>query len=208
MQIWSWRPNQYQRTSWEEKKIRKWKNLSTRLSHLENNNQNKDKSEDEANVDKDIKNDEDTLVNDDQSKSSDESKKRKIPSDCGETSSKKTSKMDILRKEIEVYDDTLKGLRNFKFKIRSTKKEESIKNLKNLVKEKQKILENFSNHNIRGMVEYIEDTNKELISYNAKTFSVKAEKDIDKLIKDIEKAMDMMKKSNVWRNIDKIQKNL
>ena len=39
--------------------------------------------------------------------------------------------MDILRKEIEVYDDTLKGLRNFKFKIRSTKKEESIKNLKN-----------------------------------------------------------------------------
>ena len=58
------------------------------------------------------------------------------------------------------------------------------------------------------MVEYIEDTNKELISYNAKTFSVKAEKDIDKLIKDIEKAMDMMKKSNVWRNIDKIQKNL
>ena len=57
--------------------------------------------------------------------------------------------MDTLRKEIEVYDnhgiyyifrddDTLKGL-SFKFKIGSTKKEESIKNLKNLVKEKQKI---------------------------------------------------------------------
>ena len=55
--------------------------------------------------------------------------------------------MDILRKEIEVYDDhgiyhifrdddTLKGLRNFKFKIRSTKKEVCIKNLKNLVKTK------------------------------------------------------------------------
>ena len=53
--------------------------------------------------------------------------------------------MDILRKEIEVYDDhgiyhifrdddTLKGLRNFKFKIRSTKKEVCIKNLKNIVK--------------------------------------------------------------------------
>ena len=43
------------------------------------------------------------------------------------------------------------------------------------------------------MIDYIEDTNRTFITYDAKMFKTNAEKDLNKLISDIEKAMNMLK---------------
>ena len=47
-------------------------------------------------------------------------------------------------------------------------------------------------HNTKSMIDYIEDTNETLIAYDAKMFKANAEKDLNKVISDIENAMDML----------------
>ena len=43
-----------------------------------------------------------------------------------------------------------------------------------------------------SMIDYIEDTNETLISYDPKMFKANAENDLNKIISDIEKAMDVL----------------
>ena len=64
--------------------------------------------------------------------------------------------------------------------------------LKNLVETKMKGLENVGSHNTKSMIDYIEDTNEKFIVYDAKMFKANAEKDLNKVISDIENAMDML----------------
>ena len=98
-----------------------------------------------------------------------------------------------LKSQNKVFEDTLKSLKNIRLKLKTTKKEDFTKILKNLVETKMKGLENVGSHNTKSMIDYIEDTNRTFITYDAKMFKTNAEKDLNKLISDIEKAMNMLK---------------
>ena len=174
-----------------------YESLSKRIFTLEENQKNKNRREEETIVDEAMNVDQETLVCDDHTKSFKESRKRKLPScDNEEASSQEnvtTTKTKTIKKENEVYEDTLKGLKNIRLKLKTTKKEDFTKILKNFVERKMKEPENFSSHNTKSMIDYIEDTNRTFITYDAKMFKTNAEKDLNKLISDIEKAMNMLK---------------
>ena len=181
----------------KNKILQMYESLSKRIFTLEENQKNKNRREEETIVDEAMNVDQETLVCDDHTKSFKESRKRKLPScDNEEASSQEnvtTTKTKTIKKENEVYEDTLKGLKNIRLKLKTTKKEDFTKILKNFVERKMKEPENFSSHNTKSMIDYIEDTNRTFITYDAKMFKTNAEKDLNKLISDIEKAMNMLK---------------
>ena len=173
-----------------------YENLSKRIITLEENQQNKNRNEEDTVVDEAMNVDQETIVCDDHTRSFNESRKRKLQS-CHneETSSQKnvtTTKTQTIKKENKVFEDTLKSLKNIRLKLKTTKKEDFTKLLKNLVERKMKELENVGGHNTKSMIDYIEDTNETLIAYDAKMFEANAEKDLNKIISDIEKAMDVL----------------
>ena len=180
----------------KNKILQMYENLSKRIITLEENQQNKNRNEEETVVDEAMNVDQETIVCDDHTRSFNESRKRKLQScDNEETSSQKnvtTTKTQTIKKENKVFEDTLKSLKNIRLKLKTTKKEDFTKLLKNLVERKMKELENVGGHNTKSMIDYIEDTNETLIAYDAKMFKANAEKDLNKIISDIEKAMDVL----------------
>ena len=178
----------------EKKKILEmYDHLNTRLSNLENGGQNEDNKK-EANIDEDSKLDEDTQVNDDQSVSANETRKRKFQTEDVSNKPSKTltqSKSKMLKKEIDVYTDTLKSLRNFKLKLRIIKKEDYIFGFKKTVKSKFEALENDCSDSSRCLLEHIEETTDKWTSYSTKKYNTNVEKDIDGMIRDIKTAMEV-----------------
>ena len=123
----------------KNKILQMYESLSKRIFTLEENQKNKNRREEETIVDEAMNVDQETLVCDDHTKSFKESRKRKLSCDNEEASSQKnvtTTKTKTIKKENEVYEDTLKGLKNIRLKLKTTKKEDFTKILKNFYRKK------------------------------------------------------------------------
>ena len=172
----------------KSKILEMYENLNKRLNHLEKNNQRNVEDEEETNVHEDMKMDEDTLVFDDQNKKSKESKKRKLPTDDEDSSSQKnvtTNKITNLQKEVEVFTETLETLKIMKSKIKTSKKEHLISDLKKIIDNKKKALGNNCSVSTNYLIEEFEETLKKWKTCEMKTFIVNAERDLKKMTRDV-----------------------